>query len=113
MMSFKKSTFFRTPPIFDICATRRFENLDGCNMFLILYWFIIEALEVKALKLHLEKYPEWLRFDQESRSGRNRVMGSLRNFSFLIVWIIKLYHKQKVQLRKFKVVVWVYMKLSM
>ena len=46
-------------PIFDICITRWIENLDGYNMFLIVYPFIIEALEVMALKLHLEKYPEW------------------------------------------------------
>ena len=57
-------------------------------MFLIVYPFIIEALDVMALKLHLEKYPEWSKFDQESRSRANRVLGSLRNFRFLIVWTI-------------------------
>ena len=41
-----------------------------------------------ALKLHLEKYPERSKFDQESRSRTNRTLGSLRNFRFLIVWII-------------------------
>ena len=41
-----------------------------------------------ALKLHLEKYPEWPKFDQESRSRANRVLGSLRNFRFLIVGTI-------------------------
>ena len=55
-------------PIFDICVTRWVENLDGYKMFLIVYAFIIEALEVMALKLHLEKYPEWSKFDQERRS---------------------------------------------
>ena len=55
-------------PIFDICVTRWVENLNGYKMFLIVYAFIIEALEVMALKLHLEKYPEWSKFDQESRS---------------------------------------------
>ena len=71
-------------PIFDICVIRWVENLDGYNMFLIVYAFIIEALEVMALKLHLEKYPEWSKFDQESRC-RTIVLGSLRNFCFLIV----------------------------
>ena len=33
-------------PIFDICFTRLVENLDGYNMFLIVYPFIIEALEI-------------------------------------------------------------------
>ena len=33
-------------PIFDICFTRWVENLDGYNMFLIVYPFIIEALEI-------------------------------------------------------------------
>ena len=75
-------------PIFDICVTRWVENLNGYNMFLIVYPFIIEALEVMALKLHLEKYPEWSKFDQESRSRANRVLSSLRNFRFLIVWTI-------------------------
>ena len=41
-----------------------------------------------ALKLHLEKYPEWQNFDQESRSRANRVLGSLCNFRFLIMWTI-------------------------
>ena len=40
-------------PIFDICVTRWVENLDGYNKFLIVYPFIIEALQVMALKLHL------------------------------------------------------------
>ena len=75
-------------PIFDIYVTRWIENLDGYNMFLIVYPFIIEALKVMALKLPLEKYPEWSKFDQESRSRANRVLGSLRNFRFLIVWTI-------------------------
>ena len=39
-----------------------------------------------VLKLHLEKYPEGSKFAQESRSHANRVLGSLRNFRFLIVW---------------------------
>ena len=38
-----------------------------------------------TLKLHLEKYPERIKFDQESLSLANRVLGSLRNFRFLIV----------------------------
>ena len=33
-------------PIFNICFTRLVENLDGYNMFLIVYPFIIEALEI-------------------------------------------------------------------
>ena len=75
-------------PIFDICFTRWVKNLDGYNMFLIVYPFITEALEVMALKLHLEKYPEWPKFDQESRSRANRVLVSLRNSCFLIVLTI-------------------------
>ena len=51
-------------PIFDICFTRWVENFDGYNMFLIVYPFIIEAVEDMALKLNLEKYPEWSKFDQ-------------------------------------------------
>ena len=48
----------------------------------------MEALDVTALKLHLEKYLEWSKFDQESRYHANRVLGSLSNFRFLIVWTI-------------------------
>ena len=33
-------------PIFNISFTRLVENLDGYNMFLIVYPFIIEALEI-------------------------------------------------------------------
>ena len=51
-------------PIFDICFTRWVENFDGYNMFLIIYPFIIEALKIMALKLNLEKYPEWSKLDQ-------------------------------------------------
>ena len=61
-------------PIFDICFTRWVENLDAYNMFLIVYPFIIEALDVMALKLHLEKYHEWSKFDQENWSRANRVI---------------------------------------
>ena len=35
-------------PIFDICVTVWVKNVDGYNMFLIVYLFIIEALEVMA-----------------------------------------------------------------
>ena len=69
-------------PVFDTCFTRWVENLDSYNMFLIVYPFIIEALDVMAIKLRLEKYPAWSKFDQESRSRANRVLGSLRNFRF-------------------------------
>ena len=72
-------------PIFDISVTRWVENRDGYDVVLIVYPFIIETLEVMALKLNLEKYPERSKFDQESRSRANRVLGSLGNFRFLIV----------------------------
>ena len=35
-----------------------------------------------ALKLHLEKYPERIKLDQESLSLANKVLGSLRSFRF-------------------------------
>ena len=85
----KKSTFLGTSEtIFDICVTRWVENLDGYNTFLIVFPFIIEALEVIALKLYLQIYPEWSQFDQESRSRANRALVSLFNFRFLILWTI-------------------------
>ena len=71
-------------PIFDICVTRWVENLDGYNMFLIVYAFIIEALEFMALKLHLEKY-RLVKIRSRKSISHNRVLGSLRNFCFLIV----------------------------
>ena len=43
--------------MFDVCVTRWVENMDGFNMFLVTYPYIVEALEVIAHKLHLEKYP--------------------------------------------------------
>ena len=55
---------------------------------LVVYPFIIETVEVMTLKLHLEIYSEWSKFDQENGSCTNRVLGSLRNFRFLIMWIM-------------------------
>ena len=39
-----------------------------------------------GIKTTSREIPEWSKFDQESRSRANRVLGSLRNFHFLIVW---------------------------
>ena len=112
----KKSTFLGTSEtIFDICVTRWVENLDGYNTFLIVSPFIIEALEVIALKLYLQKYPEWSQFDQESRSRANRALVSLCNFRFLIVWtiMVKTLSYIKGPIKEIQVVVWIYMRLSM
>ena len=79
-MSLKKIHIFRNIRNQLSVSTRWVKNLDGYNMFLIVYPFIIEALKVMALKLPLEKYPEWSKFDQESRSRANRALGSLHNF---------------------------------
>ena len=43
--------------IFNECVSRLVENLDGYNQFLLAYPYIIEALEVTAHKLQLDKYP--------------------------------------------------------
>ena len=58
----------RQKVMFDVCVTRWVENLDGFNMFLVTYPYIVEALEVSAHKLYLEKYPAWENWDQESRA---------------------------------------------
>ena len=42
---------------FSVRITRWVENLDGYNQFLLVYPYIVEALEVISNILHLEKYP--------------------------------------------------------
>ena len=71
-------------PIFDIGVTRWVESLDSYNMFLIVYPFIIEALEVLGLKLHLEKYPECSEFDQESRS---RDLAQIESWVHFVIFV--------------------------
>ena len=43
--------------VFDISLTRWVENVDGYERFLSAITYIVEALEVIAHKMHLEKYP--------------------------------------------------------
>ena len=45
--------------VFNICVTRWVENVDGYERFLSAIAYIVEALEVIAHKMHLEKYPDW------------------------------------------------------
>ena len=44
--------------VFNICVTRWVENVDGYERFLSAIAYIVEALEVIAHKMHLEKYPD-------------------------------------------------------
>ena len=55
--------------MFDLCVTRRVENLHGYNMFrvILVLVFIVETLEAIEYKLHMEKYQEWKEWDIESR----------------------------------------------
>ena len=44
--------------VFDVCVTRWVENVDGYERFLSATAYIVEALEVIAHKMHLERYPD-------------------------------------------------------
>ena len=70
--------------IFNCCVTRWVENLDGYNQFLLAYPYIIEALEVIANKLHLDRYPEWNDWDNESRRRASSALAGIANFEFCI-----------------------------
>ena len=72
--------------MFDVCVTRWVEKLDGFNIFLVTYPYIVEALEVIAHKLHMEKYPAWENWDQESRSRASGLLGAMSTFQFCVVW---------------------------
>lgn len=72
--------------IFNVCVTRWVENLDGYNQFLLAYPYIVEALEVIAHKLHLEKYPTWRKWDTESRRRASGLLSGISNFEFCVVW---------------------------
>ena len=78
--------------IFNVCVTRQVENLDGYNHFLLTYPHIIEALEVIAHKLHLEKYLNWSNWDNESRRRAASALPGISNFEFCVVFttIVKL-----------------------
>ena len=90
--------------IFNVCVTRWVENLDGYNHFLLTYPYIIEALEVIAHKLHLEKYLNWSDSDNESRRRAASALAGISNFEFCVVFttIVKSLFICEVQLRKFK-----------
>ena len=61
--------------MFDLCVTRRVENLDGYSIFLVTLPFIVETLEVIGYKLHMEKYQEWKEWDIESRRRAASLLG--------------------------------------
>ena len=46
-------------PNLDICVTLWVQNLDGYNMLLIVTHLLYRLSNAMALKLHLEKCPEW------------------------------------------------------
>ena len=39
-----------------------------------------------AHKLHLEKYPAWENWDQESRARVSGLLGAISTFQFCVVW---------------------------
>ena len=63
--------------MFDLCVTRRVENLHGYNMFrvILVLVFIVETLEAIEYKLHMEKYQEWKEWDIESRRRTASLLG--------------------------------------
>ena len=72
--------------VFNVCVTRWFENLDGYNHFLLTYPFIIEALEVIAHKLHLEKYLNWSHWNNESWRRVASARAGISSFEFCVVF---------------------------
>ena len=73
--------------ILNVCVTWWVENLDGYNHFLLTYPYIIEALEVIAHKLHLEKYLNWSDWDNESRRRvTSSILAGISNFEFCVIF---------------------------
>ena len=70
--------------VFDICLTRWVENVDGYERFLSDITYILEALEVIAHKMHLEKYPDCGVWDTTSRKRASACLGILVDIFFLI-----------------------------
>ena len=70
--------------VFDICLTRWVENVDGCERFLSAITYIVEALEVIAHKMHLEKYPHWEVWDTTSRKRATAGLGVLVDIFFYV-----------------------------
>ena len=50
------------------------------------YPYIIEALEVIAHKLHLEKYSTWSNWDSETRRRASSALAGMSNFELCVVW---------------------------
>ena len=72
--------------IFSACITRWVENLDGYNQFLLTYPYIVEGLEIIYHKLHLEKYPNWRKWETESRRTPSALLAGIATLDFFIVW---------------------------
>ena len=72
--------------ILNVCVVWWVENLDGYNHFLLTYPYIIEALEVIAHKLHLEKYLNWSDWDNEFKRRAASALVGISNFEFCVVF---------------------------
>ena len=84
----QNETYGNRKVVFDICVTRWVENLDGYNMMLHTLPYIIEAFEVIALGFHIDEYPDWTQWDQESRSRASTLIASMGNFQLIITLTI-------------------------
>ena len=70
--------------VFDNCLTRWVENVEGYERFLSTITYIVEALEVIAHKMNLEKYPDWGVWDTTSRKRSSTCLGILVDIFFFI-----------------------------
>ena len=72
--------------LFNACVTWWVENLDGYNHFLLTYLYIVEALEVIARKLHLDKYLNCSEWDNESRRIAASALAGILNCKFCVAF---------------------------
>ena len=84
----QNETYGNRKVVFDICVTHWVENLDGYNMMFHILPYIIEAFEVIALGFHIDEYPDWTLWDQESRTCASTLIVSMGNFQFIITFAI-------------------------
>ena len=70
--------------VFDVCVARWVENIDDYERFLSDITYKVEALEVIAHKMHLEKYPVWGVWDIISRKRTSACLGILVDILFFI-----------------------------
>ena len=71
-----------------LCKTRWSARHLAYQRFYQHYVYIVEALEVVALKQHLDEYPDFKDWDAKTRGEISSLLESITSFSFIICFLI-------------------------